>query len=189
MAVPLPIQALRTDLPASTQVWKLDLDRAPENAQWTWSQLTDAEKSSMGRIVRCQGRTTRSFCRAVLRTILGDRLDMQSAHTRVCFVRVGSCRLGTILGSILGAFWGARSPQNYFLVTQGANWVPRSISQFHWLSIGIPRGVQDPTGFVRTCPRGGNELIPGPTSTHIKQLAARQHYYFFCLFFERVLGA
>ena len=45
--------------------------------------------------------------------------DMQSAHAGACFVRVGSCRLGTILGSILGAFWEPRSPLYSFLVDLG----------------------------------------------------------------------
>ena len=36
-------------------------------------------------------------------------VDMQSAHAGACFVRVGTCRPGTVLGSILGAFWEPKS--------------------------------------------------------------------------------
>ena len=45
--------------------------------------------------------------------------DMRSAHAGVCFVRVGSCRLGSVLGSILGAFWEPRSPLYSLLVDLG----------------------------------------------------------------------
>ena len=45
--------------------------------------------------------------------------DMRSAHAGACFVRVGSCRLGSVLGSILGAFWEPRSPLYSLLVDLG----------------------------------------------------------------------
>ena len=45
--------------------------------------------------------------------------DMQSAHAGAGFVRVSSCRLGAVLGSILGAFWEPRSPLYSFLVGLG----------------------------------------------------------------------
>ncbi len=35
---------------------------------------------------------------------------MRSAHAGACFVRVGRCRFGSILGSILESFWESSSP-------------------------------------------------------------------------------
>ncbi len=46
-------------------------------------------------------------------------LDMQSAHAGACFVRVGSCRPGSVVGSILGAFWEPKSPLYSFVVDLG----------------------------------------------------------------------
>ena len=46
-------------------------------------------------------------------------LDMQSAYAGACFVRVGSCRPGSVLGSILEAFWEPKSPLYSFLVDLG----------------------------------------------------------------------
>ncbi len=48
-------------------------------------------------------------------------VDMQSAHAGACFVRVGTCRPGTVLGSILGAFWEPKSALYSFLVDLGCN--------------------------------------------------------------------
>ncbi len=36
-------------------------------------------------------------------------VDMQSVHAGACFVRVGRCCLGSILGSILWLFWEPRA--------------------------------------------------------------------------------
>ncbi len=36
--------------------------------------------------------------------------DMRSAHAGACFVRVGRCRVGSILGSILESFWHGWPP-------------------------------------------------------------------------------
>ena len=47
--------------------------------------------------------------------------DMRSAHAGACFVRVGSCRLGSVLGSILGAFWEPGSPLYSLLVDLGCS--------------------------------------------------------------------
>ncbi len=47
-------------------------------------------------------------------------VDMQSAHVGACFVRVGRCRFGSILGSILESFWGPSSPLYSFLVARVA---------------------------------------------------------------------
>ncbi len=44
---------------------------------------------------------------------------MQSAHAGACFVRVGTCRPGTVLGSILGAFWEPKSALYSVLVDLG----------------------------------------------------------------------
>ncbi len=44
---------------------------------------------------------------------------MRSAHAGACFVRVGTCRPGTVLGSILGAFWEPKSTLYSFLVDLG----------------------------------------------------------------------
>ncbi len=44
---------------------------------------------------------------------------MQFAHAGACFVRVCSCRPGSVLGSILGAFWEPKSPLYSFLVDLG----------------------------------------------------------------------
>jgi hypothetical protein len=46
-------------------------------------------------------------------------VDMQSAHAGACFVRVGTCRPGTVLGSILGAFWEPKSTLYSVLVDLG----------------------------------------------------------------------
>ncbi len=46
-------------------------------------------------------------------------VDMQSAHAGACFVRVGTCRPGTVLGSILGAFWEPKSALYSVLVDLG----------------------------------------------------------------------
>ena len=45
--------------------------------------------------------------------------DMRSAHAGACFVRVGPRRVGSILGSIFGAFWEAKSALYSFGVDQG----------------------------------------------------------------------
>ena len=42
--------------------------------------------------------------------------DMRSAHAGACFVRVGSRRFGSILGSILKSFWEPSSPLYSFVV-------------------------------------------------------------------------
>ena len=42
-------------------------------------------------------------------------VDIGSAHAGACFVRVGRCRLGSILGSILESFWGPSSPLYSFV--------------------------------------------------------------------------
>ena len=46
--------------------------------------------------------------------------DMQSDNACACFVRVGCCRFGSILGSILESFWGPSSLLYSFLVAQVA---------------------------------------------------------------------
>ena len=51
-------------------------------------------------------------------------VDMQSAHAGACFVRVGSCRPGSVLGSILGAFWEPKSPLYYLLGSQSHYYTP-----------------------------------------------------------------
>ena len=40
-------------------------------------------------------------------------------HAGACFMRVGTCRPGTVLGSILGAFWESKSALYSFLVDLG----------------------------------------------------------------------
>ena len=42
--------------------------------------------------------------------------DVQSDNACACFVRVGRCRFGSILGSILESFWGPSSLLYSFLV-------------------------------------------------------------------------
>ena len=44
--------------------------------------------------------------------------DMRSAHAGACFVRVGPRSVGSILGSIFGAFWEAKSALYSFGVDQ-----------------------------------------------------------------------
>ena len=46
---------------------------------------------------------------------------MRSAHAGAGFVRVGRCHFGSILGSILEAFWGPGSLLYSFLVARVAN--------------------------------------------------------------------
>ena len=46
--------------------------------------------------------------------------DMRSAHAGAGFVRVGRCRFGTVLGSILESFWEPRAPLYSFLVARVA---------------------------------------------------------------------
>ncbi len=43
-------------------------------------------------------------------------VDMQSDNACACFVRVGRCRFGSILDSILESFWEPKSPLYSFLV-------------------------------------------------------------------------
>ncbi len=47
-------------------------------------------------------------------------VDMQSDNACACFVRVGRCRFGSILGSILETFGGPSSLLYSFLVAQVA---------------------------------------------------------------------
>ncbi len=46
--------------------------------------------------------------------------DMQSDNACACFVRVGRCRFGSILGSILESFWEPSSLLYSFLVARVA---------------------------------------------------------------------
>ncbi len=55
---------------------------------------------------------------------------MQSAHAGACFVRVGRCRLGSILGSILESFWEPSSPLYSFLVALVAKAAPKEVPVF-----------------------------------------------------------
>ena len=48
------------------------------------------------------------------------RADIQSDHASACFVRVGRCRLGSILGSILESFWEPSSLLYSFSVARVA---------------------------------------------------------------------
>ena len=52
-------------------------------------------------------------------------VDMQSVHACACFVRIGRCCLGSILGSIWESFWEASSPLYSFLVALVANRPPK----------------------------------------------------------------
>ncbi len=54
-------------------------------------------------------------------------VNIGSAHAGACFVRVGRCRLGSILGSILESFWGPSSPLYSFLVDLGCTLVNKKI--------------------------------------------------------------
>ena len=56
-------------------------------------------------------------------------MNIGSAHAGACFVRVGRCRLGSILGSILESFWGPSSPLYSFLVDLGCKLVEKKGSQ------------------------------------------------------------
>ena len=47
--------------------------------------------------------------------------DMRSAHAGACFVRVGPCHVGSILGSILESFREPSSPLYSFLVNLGTS--------------------------------------------------------------------
>jgi hypothetical protein len=55
---------------------------------------------------------------------------MQSDRACACFVRVGRCRLGSILGSILESFWGPRSPLYSFVVALVAKTDPKEVPVF-----------------------------------------------------------
>ena len=55
---------------------------------------------------------------------------MQSDHACACFVRVGRCRLGSILGSILESFWEPSSPLYSFLVALVAKTAPKEAPVF-----------------------------------------------------------
>ncbi len=52
-------------------------------------------------------------------------VDMQSDHACACFVRIGRCCLGSILGSIWESFWEPSSPLYSFLVALVANRAPK----------------------------------------------------------------
>ena len=56
-------------------------------------------------------------------------VNIRSDHACACFVRVGRCRLGSILGSILESFWGPSSPLYSFLVDLGCKMVETKGSQ------------------------------------------------------------
>ncbi len=51
--------------------------------------------------------------------------DMRSAHAGACFVRVGRCRVGSILGSILEPFWELRSVLYSFWAARVGNRPPK----------------------------------------------------------------
>ena len=57
-------------------------------------------------------------------------VDMQSDRACACFVRVGRCRLGSILGSILESFWEPSSPLYSFLVALVAKTAPKEVPVF-----------------------------------------------------------
>jgi hypothetical protein len=55
---------------------------------------------------------------------------MQSVHAGACFVRVGRCRFGSFLGSILESFWEPSSPLYSFLVALVAKTAPKEVPVF-----------------------------------------------------------
>ncbi len=84
-------------------------------------------------------------------------VDMQSDHACACFVRVGRCRLGSILGSILESFW---EPSSLLYSSVGALVAPvgetgppeNELSQFHAEIMREAVGV--PTAHKK-CPGNG----------------------------------
>ncbi len=94
-------------------------------------------------------------------------VDMQSAHAGACFVRVGTCRPGTVLGSILGAFWEPKSALYSVLVDLGCKlgaqkqcsvlWSPRYWDfRPHW-GVQAKKTQIDQTGGAG-CPTRGSEV-------------------------------
>ncbi len=83
-------------------------------------------------------------------------VDMQSAHAGTCFVSVGHCRLGSVLGSILGAFWEPRSPLWCKLGAQKHVEFSICFSLFSSVCVG---------GFDKVEKRGCDSLVRGPYVT------------------------
>ncbi len=75
---------------------------------------------------------------------------MQSVHAGTCFVRVGRCRLGSILTSMLGSFWEPSPPLYSTLKALGCTLVIPGFLGAHWelqgkLSHGRGCNVVGPT--------------------------------------------
>ena len=98
-------------------------------------------------------------------------MNIGSAHAGACFVRVGRCRLGSILGSILESFWGPSSPLYSFLVDLGCKLVEKKGSQQKdrkKVHQGNPSNPEEGGGSLKSIQSGDPQTHHPPSNTPLR---------------------